>query len=373
MILPVIALLLWLCGFLVLWRIPLCRRAEEDRPGIRRVSVIIPARNEEHNLPRLLDSLEVQEVRPLEVLVVDDASTDGTAEVARESGAAVITSEPLPRGWKGKTWACHQGAAAARGDILLFMDADTWLEPGGLRRILETYLSEGGVMSVGPYHRTERVYEDLSLYFNLMMTMGIGAFTVFGDKNPPVGLFGQFLVLDAVSYRESGGHSAVRAHTLENMYLAERLRMKNIPFRCFGGRGSLCMRMYPAGIRDLIDGWSKAFISGAARVPLPLISAIVAWITGSILAAAMLVLAAAGYSGVSALWMVPYPLFCAQIAIMSLRIGSFGSWSYIFYPFTLFFYFAVLTRAALKRTGGSTMNWKGRDILPAERTGQDAG
>jgi len=372
-ILPVVSFLLWIFGFLVLWRIPLCRRAEEERSGIRRVSVIIPARNEEHNLPRLLSSFEVQETRPLEILVVDDGSTDGTAAAAVEHGAKVIVSEPLPEGWKGKTWACHQGAAAARGEILLFMDADTWLEPGGLRRILDTFLEDGGVISVGPHHRTERAYEDLSLYFNLMMTMGIGAFTVFGDNRRPVGLFGQFLALDAVSYRESGGHAGVRAHTLENMYLAERLRMKNIPFRCYGGRGSLSMRMYPAGIRDLIDGWSKAFISGAARVPLPLISAIVAWITGSILAMAMLVLAAAGYSGASALWMVPYPLFCAQIAIMSVRIGSFGSWSYVFYPVPLFFYFAVLTRAALRRAGGRSMNWKGRDILPAERTGKDAG
>ncbi len=107
--------------------------ALESMPSL---SVIIPARNEAHNLPTLLGSLAAQSVRPCEILVVDDGSTDRTAEVARELGARVIASEPLPEGWRGKTWACHQGAQAATGELLCFVDADTWFEPGGLARIL---------------------------------------------------------------------------------------------------------------------------------------------------------------------------------------------------------------------------------------------
>jgi hypothetical protein len=129
------ALLLWTSGFLLLRRLRRCALASApaSAPG---VSIIIPARNEEHNLPRLLRSLAAQPVTPKEIMVVDDGSTDRTAELARQLGATVIPSQPLPDGWRGKTWACHQGANDSTSDRLLFVDADTWFEPDGLARIL---------------------------------------------------------------------------------------------------------------------------------------------------------------------------------------------------------------------------------------------
>ncbi len=110
-----VALALWSAGFLLLGRLRPCARAGAAAPPLS-VSVIIPARNEEHNLPTLLRSLASQAVKPHEILVVDDGSTDRTAEVARQLGATVIASKPLPDGWRGKTWACHQGAQAATGE-----------------------------------------------------------------------------------------------------------------------------------------------------------------------------------------------------------------------------------------------------------------
>ena len=172
------------------------------------LTIIIPARNEEHNLPVLLRSLNAQETRPAEVIVVDDGSTDRTATIARELGARVIASQqPLPEGWRGKTWACHQGAQAARGERLLFLDADTWFEPGGLDKILAAHVS--GAFSVGPYHVVHRPYEQLSLFFNINMTAG----TV------PGGLFGQMLLVDRDSYRTVGGHETVKGRILENFWL----------------------------------------------------------------------------------------------------------------------------------------------------------
>ena len=107
-------LLLWALGFLLLPR--LRRPVATDAPATTQpVSVIVPARNEERNLPTLLRSLAEQSVKPREVVVVDDGSTDRTAEIARQCGATVIASQPLPEGWRGKTWACHQGAPSVRG------------------------------------------------------------------------------------------------------------------------------------------------------------------------------------------------------------------------------------------------------------------
>ena len=162
---------------------------------------------------------------PREIIVVDDGSTDRTAEVARELGATVIASQPLPDGWRGKTWACHQGAQAATGDLLLFLDADTWFEPDGLARILSGYPAARSRSD-----RTTRCgkpYEDLSLFFNFNMTVG----TV------PGGLFGQMLLVDRESYRRVGGHETVKGRILENFLLAGQFRAAGIPVRSVTGPG----------------------------------------------------------------------------------------------------------------------------------------
>src|SRR5271163_4007679 len=157
-------------GLLLIRRIPVCPPAR-SHPAIS-LSIVIPARNEERNIPRLLQSIaESTEYSP-EVLVVDDASTDSTALVARNLGATVIASAPLPVGWTGKTWACHQGVLHATGDTLLFLDADTYFVKGGLDRVIACWLCErdsGLVLSLLPYHAMDAAYEQLSLFFSILM------------------------------------------------------------------------------------------------------------------------------------------------------------------------------------------------------------
>lgn len=232
MILLAITLAFWSAGWIVLGRVRLCGRGESKQlVSAKQLSIIIPARSEEQNLPTLLRSITTQSVQPCEIIVVDDASTDRTAEVARQLGARVMSSQPLPDGWRGKTWACHQGAQSATGELLLFVDADTWFEPDGLARALSGYIR--GAFSVGPYHSVRKPYEDLSLFFNFNMTVG----TV------PRGLFGQMLLVDRESYRRVGGHETVKGRILENFWLAGQFRATGIPVRSVAGRGVLSFRI----------------------------------------------------------------------------------------------------------------------------------
>src|SRR5664279_3857332 len=127
-------------GFLLLWRIPTCSEAWAG--AAVGVSVIVPARNEESNLPQLLRSIATSTSRKVEILVIDDHSTDRTAHVAYEAGATVIRSEPLPAGWTGKAWACFQGAERASCDLLLFLDADTHFASGGFDRLVARWQRE---------------------------------------------------------------------------------------------------------------------------------------------------------------------------------------------------------------------------------------
>jgi len=303
-------------------------------------SIIIPARNEEHNLPVLLRSINAQAVRPLEIIVVDDGSTDRTATVARELGATVIASQPLPDGWRGKTWACHQGAQAATGNLLLFLDADAWFETDGLSKILASYT--GGAFSVGPYHAVRQPYEQLSAFFNLVMTAG----TV------PGGLFGQMLLVDRESYRRVGGHAAVQGRTLENFFLAALFREAGIPVHSVTGKGMLAFRMYPGGLRELIEGWTKGFASGAGQTPKARLALIVAWMIGLMLPVVLLPFT---------VWAaVAYALCAAHVAWVSRQVGAFRWYTVLLYPVPLIFFFAVFTRSALR--SGKQVTWKGRQI-----------
>lgn len=344
---------LWLAGYVVFWRLPI-PRGKPNRAVYPALSIIIPARNEEANLPALLRSISSQSVQPREVFVINDGSTDRTDAVAREFGATVLESLPLPAGWRGKTWACHQGAALASGDLFLFLDADTWFESGGLRKILDAYLASGGVLSVGPYHAVERPYEQLSAFFNLAMTAGLGAFTVLGSAIPPRGLFGQMLMVDRADYFRVKGHEAVKNRILENFALSKNFQAAGVPLRCYGGKGVLSFRMYSHGLKELVGGWMKAFASGAAGTARPLLLMIVAWMCG-MCSALNLMATRPNWPSVCL-----YLLFALQLYAMLRRIGAFRWYTALFYPVPLIFFFALLAGATIRRRG--QVKWKGRVI-----------
>lgn len=359
MILLAVTTTLWLAGWTVLGRVRRCDHGEPNQ-GVpaERLSIIIPARNEEQNLPALLRSIAAQSDSPHEILVVNDASTDRTAEVAREFGACVIDSQPLPEGWRGKTWACHQGAQAATGEWLLFLDADTWFEPGGLRRVLAEFrAADRGVLSVAPYHVVRDVHEQCSAFFNLVMLAGTGAFTMLGDRLTPRGLLGQFLLIERTVYQRMGGHAAVKSRILENFWLAEQLRAAGVPLRCRGGQGVFAFRMYPQGWREVVDGWTKGFASGAGQTPLPILLLIIAWMIGL-----MIVPLGLAFAGKPLLWLAAYGLCAAQVLRMLRCVGTFHWSGALLYPVLLMFYFVVFARSVCRSRSKQTVAWKGRQI-----------
>ena len=310
----------------------------------------------------LLTSLREQHTGAGEIIVVDDASTDNTAATAQRYGARVVDPGPLPPGWRGKAWACHRGAAEAAGDVLVFLDADTRLHPAGLGHLLAEVAAEGAAVSVCPYQHVPRPYEQLSAFFVLMMAAGVGAFAVPGLRNRS-GLFGQCLAISREAYRGAGGHEAVKSHTLENLFLSRRLRAASTPIRCCGGHGILDVRMYPHGVRELADGWSKAFVSGAMATPLPILALATGWLSAAALAVLMLIVEfVTGDTANAVCWTGAYGCVAAQLGFQLKRLGSFKWYASACYPVPLVFYMVVFGAAAMKRLLGVQTAWKGRAI-----------
>lgn len=328
-----------LAGGCLLRTLPRCAAGGNERIS---VSIIVPARDEEQNLPILLESLSSQIPPPEEIIVVDDGSTDRTAELAHAAGARVIASAPLPAGWRGKTWACQQGADAAENNTLIFMDADTRFEAGGLQAVCNEFAKSGGALSLAAFQILEKPSEQLSAFFVAVMTAASE-------------LFGPFLMVSKMDYQKVGGHAAVKNQILENVHLAEEFRSAGVSFRSCSGEATLAIRMYPGGLCELSSGWKKAFASGAGQTPPRRMAGIIFWLSTAAGAAVMLPVSAFAPPSFW-LWGSLYAAFAGLLFVQLRRLGQFSFLTALFYPAALIFFFRLFTQSVLQKQ----QNWKGR-------------
>jgi len=357
-------LLCWFLGLFFFWKIPFPRKRENLTLDPSKVSIIIPARNEEGNLKRLLTSLGDPSLTSCEIIVVDDHSEDQTAQAGREAGVTVIPSAPLPVGWVGKTWACWQGANQARGDLLIFLDADTFLEPGGLSKILSTYGEEDeGALSIQPFHKMARPYERLSAYFNIISMAGVNAFTPLGSRLKPSGAFGQCFMCKKKDYFDLGGHQIVRGEILEHLALGKEFLRTNRKVRCFGGKGTLSARMYPYGLGSLIKGFMRSFATGSHAISLVNLLMVVCWITAEASLTRHLIQAVLSGSGTDIVrWVSLDVLFVFQMHWMLYRIGNFGFLTSLFFQIPLLFFILIFSSSFFLTFILRKTRWKGRVV-----------
>lgn len=353
----------WLFGFFFLWHIPRLKPAPHPGNPASGVSVIIPARNEEKILASLLESLNHQDIESIEILVVDDQSQDATAEIAKNLGHRIIRSSTPPEGWVGKPWACWQGARAASHDVLLFLDADVVLTPGAVSRLLATFMDGKGLLTVQPYHLMQRNYEHLSAIFNIIVMAGVNAFTPLQSKLKPAGAFGPCMMCRKDVYFKVGGHKIASNAVLESLPIGQAFIKAGQTVRCFGGIGSVIFRMYPEGLRQLVEGFSKGFASGANAISFSIMAMLVCWIFGGVSLTRHLSEALFSGNGHAILiWLVLDLLYVAQIQWMLTRIGNFGLRTSIFFQIPLLFFVFVFTLSLIKSSVIGRSRWKGRVV-----------
>jgi len=359
----------WLLGW-ALFKMPALPRPTPDAPPtLDGVTVIIPARNEAKSLPILLAALDSQTIRPDEVVVVDDHSSDATAAIASVAGAHVLSAPGLPSDWTGKSWAIWNGVQASTGGVLVFLDADTRPHPEFLAHALAERKRVGGIVSVLPYHRMTHIYERLSALFNLLGVLGGGLGA--DPKRRGVG-FGPAMVTSRADYLAVGGHASIRAAVLEDQALATRYADAGLPTEAFIGRTDIAFRMYPDGTASIIEGFAKNFASGAGGLPILRLVALVVWVSGLISASAALTWQLAMWVGTghapTLVTVVAYVAFAAQLAIMLRPVGNFGLTAWVM-PIPVAFFLLVFAYSVVGWVRGYVV-WKGRRI--AVRPNRDA-
>lgn len=238
------------------------------------VSVICPARNEAaHIADFTLAALRTTYPR-CELIIVDDSSTDGTAELARAAGngdarLTVITAPPLADGWFGKQWACHTAMQHASGQVLLFTDADTRHGPEliartvhAMRRMNSDMLSVVGQQTLGTFW--ERVVQP-SVFTVIFSSFG-GAEAVNRSTDPRRKIAnGQCIFVRRAAYDAIGGHEKVKHFVAEDMMLAQMVCAAGMNVHLISGMDQLTTRMY-SSLREIIAGWTKNIWAGGRWV-----------------------------------------------------------------------------------------------------------
>ncbi len=357
----------WIAGWVAFGRPhrlpPSTTRASNlQRPAL---SVIVPARNEEMSLGELLADLRSNAPEGTEVIVVDDQSSDTTAALAAGfDDVTVLSAGDRPPGWTGKSWACHLGARAAGADALCFVDADVRLGAGAIESVTAAHDRLGGLISIQPWHTTVRPYEQASAIFGVVALMGAGT----GEHLDHPCAFGPVLMTSRTDYESVGGHAAALSEVVEDVVLGTLYRSHGLGVSVFTGGGLVQFRMYPKGLRSLVEGFTKNFASGAANTPLWRLVTIVLWLSamGTAVAMAWHTLTGTvpfliGFAAIAA--------FVVQLRVMFIPVGRFGWLTAAAFPLLMVTFFAVFFRSLWYTLVRHEVRWSGRALpLRADHT-----
>ncbi|HTY81979.1 MAG TPA: glycosyltransferase [Dehalococcoidales bacterium] len=245
------------------------------------ISVLVPARNEESNIRRCLESLRRQDYPNYEVLVLDDGSTDNTAEIVSEIAAKdrrikLFKGEPLPGDWVGKTYACHQLAQKAAGSWLLFVDADTVHEPRMLRGVLELAMQKKVTLLSGfPRQLAGSLPLKIIQPVQYYIILGWLPVWLLHKLGKPSLAIGQFMFFNAQEYRRMGGHEAVRQEIVEDVSLGIEVGKHNGRHVAIDLSPVVSTEMY-VDVGDAWRGFGKSIQGIVAMNPVGIVGLIIA-------------------------------------------------------------------------------------------------
>jgi chlorobactene glucosyltransferase len=233
-------------------------------PEFPHISVLVPARNEILNIESCIASLLAQDYPSFEVIVLNDHSTDGTLPTLKraaslDSRLKVLDGRPLPEGWLGKHWACHQLYQASTGDLLLFTDADTVHTPTMLRDSAAALLAENADL-VTAFPREEVITWGERLVVPVI-SFGIFSFLPiylvrFLHWSSLSVTIGQFMLFRRKAFEAIGGYEAVCSHLVDDVALGRNIVTKGFQWRLLDGTQHVTCRMYH-GFTEVVDGFSK--------------------------------------------------------------------------------------------------------------------
>ncbi len=363
--------LLVFLGILLRNLIDLPRMPDSSLPTGPFVSVLVPARNEALNIERCVRSLLRQKYSPFEILVLDDGSTDATAELLRQllmefrGQLRVVQGEPLPEGWHGKAWACSQLGHQAKGELLLFTDADTWHEPDALRRTVGAMEASGAdMLSLMPRQELVSFWEKLVVPLIHVILMCYLPLRLVRTSRKAAFCFanGQFIFFRREFYDRINGHASVRNALVEDVWLCKSVKKAGGRVVAFNGTDVVSCRMYRS-FREIWEGFSKNLFAALGYSTTGLF-ALIMLITALYLAPGAFFCHSllAGEFTVSLFWLPLTQLLIALLCRLLIALLFRQSFAMVFlHPLSQLVLLAIACNSFYSIKFGKGASWKGRN------------
>jgi len=334
------------------------------------VSVLIPARNEAANILPMVESILNQDYPNFQVLVLDDNSEDETGLIlaklaSTDSRVCFLKGQPLPEGWMGKQWACHQLMQAATGELLLFTDADTRHQPHALHNAVVVMLAEGiDLLSALPYQEVttwgERLIVPL-LYWSFMVFIPLHL--AYRIKLPAISMaIGQFMLIRRHTLEKIGGFEPIRKNAADDLSIVRRVKANGFHWKVMDAGMDIHCRMY-TNFKQASQGITKNLFAVFDYRILPFIFV---WLWLGLVFLGPLVVLAAGGLG--------YPVNNTSLLLAGIAVAeALALWLLVvkrfrfslqiamFYPFNMLIAIVLALRAVILNLQGKA-SWKGRRL-----------
>lgn len=329
------------------------------------VSILVPVRNEERNLEPLLQSLLSQDYPHYEIIVIDDDSTDNTWSILEKWAALdhrlrIERSQKLPPGWTGKNWVCHQLSRLAKGDFLLFTDADTVHHPQSLKRaVASAFFHRADLLSALPEIEARTWSEKL---FMPMIPLALVSLLPFFKVNPkrgrsfPVAL-GPFLLFRREAYHKSGGHEANKSHLVDDIALARQANRHGQRITWLDGSHLFRIRFY-TNFHEVWNGFSKNSYEAIKGTPLKVLLATVACYL-LFIRPYLVLLGSLAHAQLAFLPFLQVTLISLTRFLLAERFGMSLAWI-LLHPFSVIFALLILFNSCRLTLLGKKIAWKER-------------
>lgn len=333
-----------------------------SRKTTQKLSIIIPARNEEKTIGLLLSDLKSQLTPHIEVIVVDDDSSDQTANIISKFNVKKVTIKKAdkPKEYLGKSWALEYGSSFAKHDLLLFLDSDVRLEKNAINILLNYYEIHKTTLTVQPYHITNKFHEQFSMPFNLISLAANNVSTI----NPkPIGLFGPVILIEKSVYKNIGKHSLVKSSIIEDVSLGMTLRKNNYDFMAYIGQNIINYRMYPDGYISLYEGWTKNIAYGAQKSSL-LLKILIFFVVASLLSVPLNLVLFIFSKNLIILTtsIIFYIIWSIRLFYLTKPLGKYKLYTIIFFPIFIYHFLFIFIVSLIKKIFKIPVKWKGRSI-----------